>query len=137
VSSGATQFSTNNPVYGALIHLKSSVSVPGLTSNAYCQAVLYAMQDYGAYTADTSDSSGVYPYTEGDQGYNLGPFALYNNPWTTNISALGGSLNTYFSGNDGCFSLITSGGDIEVMYLKGNGLPPVQPYWQSTGTPSG
>jgi hypothetical protein len=112
---------SSNPIYGSLIHLKASVSVPSLTSDPNCQAVLYAWQEYGAYTADTNGSFGLGFEFEFPRVYNLGPWTA--NPWTSGMQA---SMNS----SNGCLAYITGASQIEVFNLNG-ALPTYYGYGDS------
>jgi hypothetical protein len=109
ICGSGNSYASPAPIYGSLIHLKASVSVPSLTSDPNCQAVLYAFQDYGAYTADNNNTGLGFEF-EAPRVYNLGPWT--SNPWTAGMQA---SMNT----SNGCLAYITSASQLEVLNLNG------------------
>jgi hypothetical protein len=111
--------SYHGPVYGEFIHIKSSVSITSLTSDPYCQAVLYQGQEYGWETMDIA--GGFYLNFEDPKAYNVSPWST--NPWT------GISNSSTFNSTNGCVNDVPSG-DVETVQLTGS-LPTQYPYGDS------
>jgi len=73
-----------NLMYGDLLALKPSVNVANLGGSVYCQAILHALQTYGAYVFDVGPGYGASIQTE-NPDVETQEYGAYPNPWYTVI----------------------------------------------------
>ncbi|MGD0474498.1 MAG: hypothetical protein ABSB70_14970 [Candidatus Velthaea sp.] len=73
-----------NLIYGDLLAIKPNVDLATRGGSVYCQAVLHALQTYGAYVVDVGPGYGAAIQTENPdvETYEYGNFP---NPWYTTI----------------------------------------------------
>ena len=74
-----------NLIYGDLLAIKPNVDLATRGGSVYCQAVLHALQTYGAYVVDVGPGYGAAIQTENPdvETYEYGNFP---NPWYTTIN---------------------------------------------------
>ena len=120
-----------NIVYGDILHLKSSFSVPS-SASAECQAILWALKDYGAYFFDTDPVGTGTSLAFEDPSVETVIYPSLPNPWFNTIFpdmvAKGEGSGTDINATNSSCLEYTAQSNWEVITLNGmatSTLPPI------------